>query len=378
MAGIKNLVHQTTSSTGTGNLTLAAVNGKQTFSGAYGFGSPTDIFYYFAFNRNAAEWEYGTGHMSDATTLVRDTIIGSSNSNSPVNFTTGTIDVTNDLPAEMQDVHAATSKTTPADNDEIGLIDSAASYILKKLTWANLKATLKTYFDTLYQPLAAALTSWASVTRASGFDTWVATPSSANLRSLITDETGTGALYFAGGNAGTPSGITLTNGTGLPVAGIVGDTTTALGLGSINLGHTSDTTLSRSAAGKLAVEGVDVPTVSSSDTFTNKRITPRVGTTASSSTPTPDADSHDEYNVTALATGATFGAPTGTPTEGQKLIIRIKDNGTPRSLGFNAIYRGGADVALPTTTVTGKTMYLGLIYNGADSKWDLVAKVDNI
>jgi len=47
-------------------------------------------------------------------------------------------------------VNAATSKTTPADNDEFGILDSAASYILKKLTWANLKATLKTYFDTFY------------------------------------------------------------------------------------------------------------------------------------------------------------------------------------------------------------------------------------
>jgi hypothetical protein len=47
-------------------------------------------------------------------------------------------------------IHAATSKTTPADNDELGLVDSAASNVLKKLTWANLKATLKTYFDTLY------------------------------------------------------------------------------------------------------------------------------------------------------------------------------------------------------------------------------------
>lgn len=47
-------------------------------------------------------------------------------------------------------IHAATSKTTPIDADEIGLIDSNATYGLKKLTWANLKATLKTYFDSLY------------------------------------------------------------------------------------------------------------------------------------------------------------------------------------------------------------------------------------
>jgi hypothetical protein len=39
-----------------------------------------------------------------------------------------------------------------------------------------------------YQPLDADLTSWAGVTRASGFDTFVATPSSANLRALLTDE----------------------------------------------------------------------------------------------------------------------------------------------------------------------------------------------
>lgn len=47
-------------------------------------------------------------------------------------------------------VHGATSKATPVDADELGIIDSAASNVLKRLTWANLKATLKTYFDTLY------------------------------------------------------------------------------------------------------------------------------------------------------------------------------------------------------------------------------------
>jgi hypothetical protein len=50
-----------------------------------------------------------------------------------------------------------------------------------------------------YQPLDADLTSWAAITRASGFDTFVATPSSANLAALVTDESGSDKLLF-----GTP------------------------------------------------------------------------------------------------------------------------------------------------------------------------------
>ena len=46
--------------------------------------------------------------------------------------------------------HAAASKTTPVDADEVPLLDSASTFAVKRLTWANLKATLKTYFDTLY------------------------------------------------------------------------------------------------------------------------------------------------------------------------------------------------------------------------------------
>lgn len=66
-----------------------------------------------------------------------------------------------------------------------------------------------------------------------------------------------GTDYIApSGALGTPSSGTLTNCTGLPVAGITASTSTALGVGSIELGHASDTTLSRSAAGIVAVEGV--------------------------------------------------------------------------------------------------------------------------
>lgn len=107
---------------------------------------------------------------------------------------------------------------------------------------------------------------------------------------------------------------------------------------------------------------------------------PSVRTTSitSSSTPTPNADTTDNYTVTALATAPTFGAPTGSPLDGQRLSIRIKDNATPRALAWNAAYRAGTDVGLPTTTVASKTMYVGFMYNSADSKWDCIASVGNI
>jgi hypothetical protein len=110
-------------------------------------------------------------------------------------------------------------------------------------------------------------------------------------------------------------------------------------------------------------------------TFTNDRtfIAPRVASTASSTTPTPNADTTDVYILTALTDNATFGAPTGSPVQGQPLIVRIKDDsGGPYTLAWNAIYRE-VGVTLPTTTVSDKTIYVGLFYNDLDTKWDVVA-----
>lgn len=69
----------------------------------------------------------------------------------------GTANITNIAEA----THAATSKATPVDADELPLVDSAASNVLKKLTWANAKATLKTYFDTLYAPVSNPWDAWS-------------------------------------------------------------------------------------------------------------------------------------------------------------------------------------------------------------------------
>jgi len=63
-------------------------------------------------------------------------------------------------------IHAATSKTTPVDADELPLVDSAAAFGLKKLTWANIKATLLTYFTTLFTTRANNLSDLTSASTA--------------------------------------------------------------------------------------------------------------------------------------------------------------------------------------------------------------------
>jgi hypothetical protein len=127
------------------------------------------------------------------------------------------------------------------------------------------------------------------------------TATSAQLATAISDETGSGALVFANTptlvtpniGAATGTSLNLTNinlesngnatiagtlaanggitvdATNFVVSGSTGAITT---LSTLDLGHASDTTLSRLSAGVLAVEGVAVPTISSSNTLTNKSI----------------------------------------------------------------------------------------------------------
>ena len=115
------------------------------------------------------------------------------------------------------------------------------------------------------------------------------------------------------------------------------------------------------------------------ETLTNKRVRPRVGTITSAATPTININTLDMFTITALATNITSMSTNlnGTPTEGQKFIIRIKDNGTPRSITWGSSY-ASRGATLPTTTVAAKTTYVGLIYNDAESTWDCIASVTEV
>lgn len=129
---------------------------------------------------------------------------------------------------------------------------------------------------------------------------------------------------------------------------------TAVGLGNVD--NTSDSTKNSATA-----------------TLTNKRITARTGTVASTATPSINIDNVDYYSITALATAITSVSYTGTPTTGQTLWISITDNGTARAIAWgSANWEPSGNVALPTTTVAGVRLDVAFIWNEATSKWRCV------
>lgn len=96
------------------------------------------------------------------------------------------------------------------------------------------------------------------------------------------------------------------------------------------------------------------------------------GTATSAATMTVDVDTYDVYSHTAQAEALTIAAPTGTPVDGQRLTIRIKDDGTARALTWNSAF-AAVGVTLPTTTVISKKHYISCRWNANASKWDVLA-----
>lgn len=142
-----------------------------------------------------------------------------------------------------------------------------------------------------------------------------------------------------------------------------------------------DNMVSNSAVKLATQQSIKAYVDSGTVTMTNKRITPRIITATSYTTDTGTSlniDNCDEFDVTAQAGALKLNNPSGTPVNGQKLIVRIKDNGTARALTYDTQFRASSDLALPSTTVSGKILYLGFIYDSTDSKWTLLASLNNI
>jgi hypothetical protein len=141
----------------------------------------------------------------------------------------------------------------------------------------------------------------------------------------------------------------------------------------------------------VTVDSTDWPSVASSTYFYDKaakivyykdangvvqnvyRTLPSVQSIVSAATVTPTAND-DLVVITAQTAALTLAAPTGSPVQGQALMIRIKDNATAQTITWTSGTGGyrAIGVTLPTTTVISKTTYVGLIYNSTDSRWDAI------
>ena len=109
---------------------------------------------------------------------------------------------------------------------------------------------------------------------------------------------------------------------------------------------------------------ITAPKINATNILTMRAIT-------STGSVTLNSDTDHIVKLTGLVTSCTFDT-SGTPSDGQVIYLRIKDNGGAHGLIFLSPYFAAMGVALPTNTVAGKTMNLTFMYDSAISRYGLI------
>jgi hypothetical protein len=186
------------------------------------------------------------------------------------------------------------------------------------------------------------------------------TPTSANLRTLLTDEVGTGAAYFVGGALSTPASGTLTNCTGLPSSGVSdfaaasraqGEALLVAGTGvtltPAGSGASRTITVASTATGTVTGVTGTAPIVSSGGAA------PAISITAATTGAAGSMSSADKTKLDGVATGATANSADAT------LLARANHTGTQAGSSITGAYTSSA------MTVSGNNVVLGRLTAGS-------------
>jgi hypothetical protein len=112
---------------------------------------------------------------------------------------------------------------------------------------------------------------------------------------------------------------------------------------------------------------------STAQTTTNKRPQKRVYSAANNASLTPEIDTYDIFQLTAMSGNTTINNhSTSTPANGEMMLFRFLDNGTARTLTWGTAYVAKAGTALPSTTVLSKNLSVLFIYDSNLAKWNLL------
>ncbi len=190
-----------------------------------------------------------------------------------------------------------------------------------------------------------------------------------------------GSFVVNGGALGTPSSGTLTNATGLPVAGITASTVTALGVGSIELGHATDTTIARVSAGVVSIEGVNILTTGTGLALAGGTMTGKfteagrdvVGATYSpasgAQTVALDCTTNNVHIVNGNVNGTAITFTITGATNNQPFIVSILQGGTTVSTisGWFATVRWAGGTPPTLTATLNKRDTFGFIRTGTNT-----------